>query len=149
MITNVETTSAAVADDAVTECIHTHLAEKQLTPGKHIADTGFVNSELFVSSRNNYAIDLIGPTRGDNHWQAKAGLGFVARDFVIDWTQETATCPQGKTSASWTPAIDKFKNHVIKIQFRQSRWPRLPAVGAVHAHEPTAADDHSAATSPT
>jgi hypothetical protein len=67
LITNVETTSAAVADDAVTEQIHAHLAERQLLPGKHIADTGFVNSELLVSGRKTYGIELIGPTRGDNH----------------------------------------------------------------------------------
>ena len=117
LITNVETTTAAAADDAVTEQIHAHLAERQLLPDKHIADTGFVNSELFVSGRKTYGIELIGPTRGDNHWQAKAGAGFAARDFVIDWEQQTATCPQRKTSLSWTPAIDKFKNHVIKIKF--------------------------------
>jgi hypothetical protein len=117
LITNVETTPAAVADDAVTAQMHAHLAERQLLPAKHIADTGFVSSALFVSGRKTYGIELIGPTRGDNHWQAKAGAGFAARDFVIDWEHETATCPQGQTSASWTPAVDKFKNHVIKIKF--------------------------------
>jgi transposase len=126
LITNVETTTAAVADDGVTEQIHSHLAEEQLVPDKHIADTGFVNSELFVNSRKTYGIDLIGPTRGDNHWQAKAGAGFAARDFVIDWEQETATCPQGKTSLSWTPAMDKFKNHVIKIKFGRTDCQHCP-----------------------
>jgi hypothetical protein len=115
LITNVETTKATVADDAVSEQIHAHLAERQLLPDKHIADTGFVNSELLVSSRNTYGLELIGPTRADKHWQAKAHAGFAACDFVIDWEHETATCPQGKTSLSWTPAVDKFKNHVIKF----------------------------------
>jgi transposase len=126
LITNVETTSAAVADDAVTEQIHAHLAERQLLPDKHIADTGFVNSELFVSGRQTYGIELIGPTRGDNHWQAKAGAGFAARDFVIDWEHQTATCPQGKTSLSWTPAVDKFKNQVIKIKFGKTACQNCP-----------------------
>jgi transposase len=126
LITNVETTTAAVADDAVTEQIHAHLAERQLLPGKHIADTGFVNSELFLSSRESYDIDLIGPTRGDNHWQAKAGAGYAARDFVIDWEQQTATCPQGKTSLSWTPAIDRSKNQVIKIKFGKADCENCP-----------------------
>jgi hypothetical protein len=117
LITNVETTSAAVADDAVTEHIRERLAQRQLVPDKHIADTGFVNSALFVSSRDTYGIDLIGPTRSDNHWQAQAGAGFAARDFVIDWEQQTVTCPQGNSSSSWTAAVGKFKNHVIKIKF--------------------------------
>jgi transposase len=117
LITNVETTNAAVADDAVTETIHASLAEHGLLPDKHIADTGYVNSTLFVSSQTIYGIDLIGPTRGDNHWQAKDGAGFAARDFVIDWEQQQAICPMGNPSNSWTPAIDKFKNPVIKIKF--------------------------------
>ena len=53
LITNVETTTAAVADDAVTERIHAHWPNGNSCPDKHIADTGFVNSELFVSSRQN------------------------------------------------------------------------------------------------
>jgi hypothetical protein len=117
LITNVETTAAAVADDAVTETIHASLAKHNLLPNKHVADTGYVNSTLFVSSRTTYGVELIGPTRGDNHWQAKHGEGFAARDFTIDWEHQQAMCPMGHTSNSWTPAIDKFKNHVIKIKF--------------------------------
>lgn len=117
LITNVETTSAPVADDAVTETIHVSLADHNLLPDKHVADTGYVNSKLFVSSQQTYGVELIGPTRGDNHWQAKDGEGFAARDFMINWEQQCAICPEGKTSNSWTPAIDKFKNEVIKIKF--------------------------------
>jgi hypothetical protein len=78
---------------------------------------GYVNSVLFVSSKTTYDIELIGPTRGDNHWQAKDGAGFAARDFTIDWEQQQAVCPMGKSSNSWTPAVDRFKNDVIKIKF--------------------------------
>lgn len=117
LITNVETTSAAVSDDAVTETIHASLAHHQLLPQKHVADTGYVNAPLFVSSQATYGVELIGPTRGDNHWQAKDQAGFAARDFTIDWQAEQAICPMGKASNSWTPAIDRFKNEVIKIKF--------------------------------
>jgi hypothetical protein len=117
LITNVETTNAAVSDDAVTETIHASLAEQHLLPAIHVADTGYVNATLFVSSQTTYGIDLIGPTRGDNHWQAKDAAGFAARDFTIDWEQQQAICPMGKTSNSWTPAIDRFKKPVIKIKF--------------------------------
>jgi hypothetical protein len=117
LITNVETTHAAVSDDAVTETIHASLAERHMLPEQHVADTGYVNAPLLVSSQTTYDIDLIGPTRGDNHWQAKEGSGFAARDFTIDWEQQHAICPVGKRSNSWTPAIDRFKNEVIKIKF--------------------------------
>jgi hypothetical protein len=56
LITNVETTSAAVADDAVAEPIHASLAEHELLPDKHIADTGFVNSKLLVSSKSRPSV---------------------------------------------------------------------------------------------
>ena len=128
LITNVETTHAAVSDDAVTETIHAALAEKQLLPEQHVADTGYVNSVLLVSSKTTYDIELIGPTRGDNHWQAKDGAGFAARDFTIDWEQQHAICPMGKHSNSWTPAVDKFKNDVIKIKFAMTDCQVCPAV---------------------
>jgi transposase len=117
LITNVATTAASVADDAVTDGIHASLAEAELLPDKHIADTGFVNSKLFVESQGKYKVHLIGPTRSDNQWQAKAGQGFAAQNFVIDWVGQRAICPQGRTSSSWTPAIDKGTNQVIKIKF--------------------------------
>lgn len=128
LITNVETTNAAVSDDAVTATIHAALAEKHLLPDKHVADTGYVNSVLLVSSKTMYDIELIGPTRGDNHWQAKDGAGFAARDFTIDWEQQQAICPMGQVSNSWTPAVDKFKNDVIKIKFATTDCQVCPAV---------------------
>ena len=64
------------------------------------------NSELFVDSHERHQVELIGPTRSDNHWQAKEGTGFAAADFAIDWEQQEAICPGGKASVSWTPAIE-------------------------------------------
>ena len=114
-ITNVETTHAAVSDDAVTETIHASLAEHHLLPEKHVADTGYVNAALFVSSKTSDSIEVIGPTRGDNHGQAKDGNGFAARNCTIDWEQQQAICPMEQVSNSWTPAVDRFKNDVITI----------------------------------
>jgi transposase len=126
LITHVETTAAPVADDAVTASIHAGLPEQNLLPAQHIADTGYVNSKLFVESQRDYGIDLIGPTRADHHWQAKSGMGFAASEFVIDWTAQQATCPAGNTSASWTPAIDRFKSDVIKIKFASADCRACP-----------------------
>ncbi len=117
LITNVETTSAAVSDDAVTSTIHAALDARGLLPATHVADTGFVNSALFVEARERYGIDLIGPTRGDQQWQAKAGAGFAARDFAIDFARQRATCPAGKSSQSWTPALARGTAPVVKIKF--------------------------------
>ena len=129
LITNIETTTAAVADDAVTETIHGALAEHNLVPEVHIADTGYVNSKLFVSSQQKHGIALLGPTRSDNHWQAKEGTGFAASDFTIDWTHQQAICPEGNVSMSWTPALDRVKNEVIKIKFAGGDCRTCPSHG--------------------
>jgi transposase len=117
LITNVATTPGPVADGAVTPDIHQDLAERDLLPGCHVVDTGYLDAELLVSSPNQYGVDLLGPTRKDDHWQARDGQGFDAQGFTINWDDENATCPAGRTSISWTPAIDKRRNHVVTIKF--------------------------------
>jgi transposase len=117
LITHVATTAGPVADGDVTPVIHTALQARQLLPSTHIVDTGFLDAELMVDSQDQYGIDLFGPARQDYHWQAQEGQGFDAQHFHIDWEQQQATCPEGKTSISWTPAIDKRTNDVIKIKF--------------------------------
>jgi transposase len=117
LITNVETTPGPVADGAVTPSIHQDLAERDLLPGRHVVDTGYLDAELLVTIPERYGVDLLGPTRKDFHWQARAGQGFDAQGFTIDWSREQATCPAGCTSISRTPAVDNRRNQVIKIKF--------------------------------
>ena len=121
LITNVETTTAAVSDDAVTSTIHTALDARGLLPTTHIADTGFVNAALFVDARERYGVDLIDPTRGDRQWQAQAGGGFAARNFVINFAQQQATRPAGRVSQSWTPALARGTAPVIKFAVADCR----------------------------
>jgi len=117
LITNVATTAGPTADGAATPVIHAALKERELLPQIHIVDTGFLDAELLVTSQAEYGVELLGPTRGDYHWQAREGTGFATADFRIDWDRECATCPEGRTSLSWTPAVDKRTNRVIKITF--------------------------------
>jgi transposase len=117
LITNVETTIGPAADGATTPQIHAARQQRGLLPGTHIVDTGFLDAQLFVESRDDYRIDLLGPTRLDDHWQAREGVGFDAQHFQIDGDQQHATCPAGKTSISWTPAVDSRGNAVIKGKF--------------------------------
>jgi transposase len=117
LITNVETTTATIADGDVTESIHTSLERQNLLPNQHIVDTGYLDAELLVTSQSRHQVELLGPTRSDLRWQAKAGNGFAASDFQVDWQQQIAICPQGKTSTCWSPAIDGRNNEVIKIKF--------------------------------
>jgi transposase len=62
-------------------------------------------------------VDLSGPTRLDYHWQAQAGAGCDAQHFPVDGNQQHASCPAGKTSLSWPPAVDNRGNAVIKVKF--------------------------------
>jgi transposase len=117
LITHVETTSGPAADGTATPKIHEALQQRGLLPGTHIVDTGFLDAELLVASQAHYDVDLLGPTRLDYHWQARAGAGFDAQHFQIDWDQQRATCPAGQTSISWTPALDSRENPVIKAKF--------------------------------
>ena len=146
LITDVETTPGPTADGEMTPVIHAALAQRELLPAIHLVDTGFLDAALLVSSRADYQVDLVGPTRSDYHWQAREGTGFAVAHFQVDWEQQRATCPAGHTSISWTPAVDKRTNQVIKIKFSTPRLSPLSASQSVHpfAGETPAAHDHGA-----
>jgi transposase len=78
---------------------------------------GFLDAELIATSKQDDDVELLGPTRPDVKWQAKEGTGFDVQRFAIDWERERATCPQGKTSTGWTPAVAKRTNRVITVKF--------------------------------
>jgi transposase len=116
LITHIDTTPGPAADGAATPQIHAALEQRGLLPSTHIVDTGFLDADLFVQSRDDYGVDLLGPTRLDDHWQAREGAGFDVQHFQIDGDQQYASCPAGKTSISWTPAVDNRGNAVIKVK---------------------------------
>ena len=117
LITHVETSRAGNGDVDVTPVIHQALKEKQLVPKEHLTDTNYAEAKQFVQSQREYGIDLIAPTRADHKWQAKERQGFDAGSFQFDWEAQQATCPAGQKSLSWTPAIDRRDNQVIKVKF--------------------------------
>jgi transposase len=109
LITDVQTTIANVQDVEMTQGIQEDLAHHNLLPDEQIVDTGYVDAELLVSSQENYGIRLLGPVLADNSWQAKAGKGFDAAQFQLDWQARQATCPQGHTSARWSEAGERME----------------------------------------
>lgn len=117
LITHVQTMAAPVADGEATTPVHTALRAKGLLPAVHLVDTGYLDAELLVTTRRDFGIDLAGPARADERWQARDGKSFAAADFNVDWERKEATCPQGARSASWTPAFDNRGVPVIKIKF--------------------------------
>jgi transposase len=127
LITHVETTAAPISDGATTTPIHRALERKNLLPRLHIVDTGYTDAALIVESRRDFDVDLLGPARPDNHWQKARDTRFDARHFHVDWVGETATCPEGRRSSSWTPAIDNRKNEVIKVKFSRTDCVPCPS----------------------
>src|SRR5262245_32721601 len=92
---------------------HSHRMPREST----LADAGYVDAELLVDSREDFGVDLVGPTRPDYRWQAKAGEGFAAGDFRVDWEGERVTRPEGRLRIGWTAAVDRGHNDVIKVKF--------------------------------
>jgi transposase len=117
LITDVLTTVAPASDFAVLPEIQQHLAARQLTPSEHIVDSGYVSSEQVLSSQRDYQIDLLGPIAAERSWQAEAGEGFAAAQFVINWDARCATCPQGKTSVGWVERQDRHGQASVQIKF--------------------------------
>jgi transposase len=117
LITHVETTPAPVSDIGMTPPIHEALREKGYLPETHLVDSGYVNADALVNSQQVYEVDLVGPTRPDTGWQSRADNGFAARDFAIDWENKQASCPDGKRSVYWTPAINNKGKSIIQIHF--------------------------------
>jgi transposase len=128
LITHVETTAGPIADGDVTEAIHASLAQQNLLPSQHIVDTGYLDAELLVNSQEQHQVDLLGPTRISHQWQSKEAKGFAVENFTVDWHHQVVTCPEGKTSASWTPAIDNRDNDVIKIKFSTKDCSACPSL---------------------
>lgn len=117
LITHVETTAAPATDGSALEPVHQALQEKEVLPSLHLVDAGYVDAEALVNSQRDYQVDLLGPAPGDGRWQAKAGKGFAASHFALDWDQKKATCPAGKQSVEWSPALDAGKHPVVRIKF--------------------------------
>jgi transposase len=140
LIPHVSTTPATTGDVEMTGVIHSALADKDLLPGEHIVDTGYVSAQHLVDSPTDYSVDLVGPVPPDTSWQALANQGFDISCFTGDWESECAICPMGCKSKSWSRHSDNYDNPVIKVRFNPrdcractsreqcTRSPKLPRV---------------------
>ena len=115
LITNVATTDATVTDNQMTGPIHDDLAGKNLAPGRHYLDSGYLSAALVVSALTTWGIALVGPLLADTSAQARAGKGYARADFTIDYDTKTVTCPQGKTAKSWSPCTQHGKDAIVAI----------------------------------
>jgi hypothetical protein len=113
LITHVATTDATVTGNQMTGPVHDALAARNLAPGRHYADSGYLSAAVVVSALATWGIALIGPLLADTSAQARAGHGYARADFTIDYDTRTAACPQGRTSVSWTPCAQRGKDAIV------------------------------------
>jgi transposase len=97
--------------------IQENLAARHLTPTEQIVDAGYMSADHLLHSRSDHQIDLLGPVTDDHSWQAKAGNGFAAVQFAIDWDAKVAICPQGQPSVMWLEREDRHGHATVQIGF--------------------------------
>jgi transposase len=119
LITHVETTPVALLDNQAVEQIHGQLAQKELLPARHVVDSGYMDGELIVDSQVDYGIELFGPVRPDNSWQSREESGFDVSQFKLDWDNQVATCPDGKTSYKAKAGQDPSGRAIFRFVFRK------------------------------
>jgi transposase len=120
-ITDVQTTDATTPDSSVTGKIQADLVAHDLMPSDQYVDAGYPTAEHLVTSAEQ-GIALIGPVNEDTSWQSRVEDGYTMQRFTLDWEQEQATCPEGKTSVAWHSDDGK-----VRIEFDQETCAACPA----------------------
>jgi transposase len=117
LITQVITTLATTSDFVMGEPIEQDLADRDLLPGTHLVDSGYVVADLLVSGPSKHQIDVVGPPLSSSSRQSRENQGYDLHSFVIDWEAQQATCPQGHHSVKWSPGHSQEGHAVIRIRF--------------------------------
>ncbi len=125
LIVQVMTTVATEQDNEIVADLHQALAEKDVLPREHLVDQGYSDSQILSDAQNTYGIEMVMPMRAATCRQAKTADAYDLSHFHIDWEAQRATCPAGKTSASWEPRVDKYGHAHYDVQFNTSErlWP--------------------------
>jgi hypothetical protein len=127
VITNVDTTCAAVADVAMTTPVHDQMQASAVTPGEHAVDSGFMSGDELIAARLR-GITLLGPLLADRSAQARAG-GYTIASFAVDFGREQATCPRGTVSSKWTPFTRGDGVALINVKFPAPACQACPDKG--------------------
>jgi transposase len=67
-------TEATTQDVSCTAQIQQGLADKELLLDRHLGDAGYIDADLLVSSRETHQVQLLGPPREWQSWQARRWL---------------------------------------------------------------------------
>lgn len=119
LLTHIETTTATEPDFQTLPKIHQALDEKGLLPAEHLIDAGYVTIDNLVDSQTQHSVELVGPVRPDTSLQAHQQNGYDIAHFVVDWQTQTVTCPQGKTSRTWSSSVNHQGDASISVRFHK------------------------------
>jgi transposase len=126
LITQVLTTPATTPDCVMGPTIQQDLAQRDLLPGVHLLDGGYVDAELLVTAQTAHQIEVVGPPFGSYSHQRRAGQGYDLQAFVIEWEAQQARCPEGHRSVKWTPGRDVSGDPVVRIRFHAATCRACP-----------------------
>ena len=129
LITQVSTTPATTSDFVMAPVIQEDLAARDLVPGTHLVDSGYVVADVLVSARQQH-IDVVGPPLGSSSRQSRDGQGYDLHTFVMDWDAQQAQCPQGHRSVKWTPGQSQTGEAVLRIRFDRATCRACPTRSA-------------------
>src|SRR5262249_53487194 len=116
--------------------IQADLAAKELLPAQQILDAGYISAKRILQSKENYAIDLIGPVHIDPSWQARTPGALDVEQFQIDWQHHRVTCPQGQQSSAWYLNQDAQGESIVQIFFPKQICQMCPLrEKCTHAHK--------------
>jgi transposase len=127
LITQVITTPATTPDCAMGPTLVHDLAARDLLPGTHVLDSGYVDADFLVTAQHQHHIHVVGPAFGSYSRQHRTGHGYDLQAFVLHWEAQQARCPQGHTSAHWRPGRDVSGDPVIRIRFDGATCRACPA----------------------
>lgn len=117
LITQVLTTLSTTPDYVMGPPIQQELAGRDLLPGQHLLDAGYVDAELLVTAQSRHQIEVVGLLSANSGWQSRAATGYGLEAFELDWEAQKARCPQGSHSMRWTPGHDVSGDPVVRIRF--------------------------------
>jgi transposase len=99
------------------EAMHHALAQHNRLPGVHVVEGASTSGEKLASSQSEYQMDLLGPMRQDQSWQAHDPQAFDIGHFQLDWDQAIVICPMGKHSRLWKPSQGPCGTPTLQVSF--------------------------------
>lgn len=97
LITDVAVTSSVETDHEALEGIQQRLIEREVPPGEHLGDGGYVHEGNLARSAER-GIDLLGPAPADNSPQARLPGGVTLDQFQLNRETGQVTCPAGQVA---------------------------------------------------